>query len=256
MQTVFNVKGVYNENTGNYHALLKEISKEYYSPSGKLLIKNSEFGKNTGISGVGFNSYIKNSYDTEGNVTSVITGCINNNNTVNGFVTHYEYNKNRISKVQLNGSSIKNTEDGVNASYEFYPDGKLKSITYPNGILKSEYAYDGLSRLTSLVNYKGTQILSSYAYTYDKNGNILTVNEAVESETDTVNYTYDKLNRISTVSGTKGADSYYEYDERGNRKVNYEQIDFLSEEEIAFEYDELDNLTTVETDSDYVSYDY
>ncbi len=52
---------------------------------------------------------------------------------------------------------------------EYYDDGKLKSVTYPaltdGSVLKSEYVYDGLSRLTSLTNYKGTEILSSYAYT-------------------------------------------------------------------------------------------
>ena len=105
--------------------------------------------------------------------------------------------------------------DSVNAKYEFYPDGKLKSISYPplsdGSVLKSEYEYDGLSRLKTLTNKKGTTILSSYSYTYDKNGNILTTTETVENEQNTVSYTYDKLNRIATVSGTKGADSYYEY---------------------------------------------
>ena len=87
--------------------------------------------------------------------------------------------------------------------------------------------YDGLSRLTSLTNYKDTEILSSYAYTYDSNGNILTVNETVGTTQHKTAYTYDKLNRISSVSGSKGADSYYEYDARGNRKASFEQLDFL-----------------------------
>ena len=86
-------------------------------------------------------------------------------------------------------------------------------------MLKSEYKYDGLSRLTSLTNYKDTQALSSYSYTYDNNGNILTTTETVEQTQNSTSYSYDNLNRISKVSGTKSADSYYEYDERGNRKV-------------------------------------
>ena len=75
--------------------------------------------------------------------------------------------------------------------------------------------YDGLSHLTSLINYKDTQVLSSYFYTYDNNGNILTTTETVEQTQNSTSYSYDNLNRISKVSGTKGADSYYEYDERG-----------------------------------------
>ena len=85
-------------------------------------------------------------------------------------------------------------------------------------------------------------MLSSYAYTYDSNGNILTVNESVGEAQNSTTYTYDKLNRIASVAGTKGVDSYYEYDARGNRKANFEQVDFLSEEDAEFRYNEEDKL--------------
>lgn len=48
----------------------------------------------------------------------------------------------------------------------------------------------------------------------------------------------------------------FEYDRRGNRKVNYEQIDFLSEDESEFEYDELDRLTSAQVGADFTSFDY
>ena len=143
---------------------------------------------------------------------------------------------------------------------EYYDDGKLKSVTYPaltdGSVLKSEYVYDGLSRLTNLINYKGTEILSSYAYTYDSNGNILTTTETLGTEQNNVAYTYDKLNRIATVSGTKGADSYYEYDARGNRKANFEQIDFLSEENAVFTYDAEDKLYYAQVGNNTTYFEY
>lgn len=112
-------------------------------------------------------------------------------------------------------------------------------------------------RFATLTNTKGTTILSSYSYTYDENGNILTINETVEGISNNVSYGYDKLNRIASTSGTKGADSYYEYDYRGNRKVNFEQIDFLSEESAQFRYNEQDQMyyANVGDDAVYIEYD-
>ena len=95
--------------------------------------------------------------------------------------------------------------------------------------------------------------MSSYAYTYDSNGNILTVNESVGEAQNSTTYTYDKLNRIASVAGTKGVDSYYEYDARGNRKANFEQVDFLSEEDAEFRYNEEDKLYYSEVGEDSTS---
>ena len=61
---------------------------------------------------------------------------------------------------------------------------------------------------------------------YDSNGNIITTTESVGAAQNSAAYTYDKLNRISSVARTKGADSYYEYDARGNRKANFEQVNW------------------------------
>ena len=44
---------------------------------------------------------------------------------------------------------------------------------------------------------------------------ILSVAETVNGVTKNTAYTYDKLNRIASVIGDKGADSYYEYGYRG-----------------------------------------
>lgn len=67
------------------------------------------------------------------------------------------------------------------AQYSFYPDGKLKSVTFPalscGAVLKSEYTYDGLGRLLKLINTKGSSVVSSYEYDYDDNCNITDVFE-------------------------------------------------------------------------------
>jgi RHS repeat-associated protein len=244
---VYDIRGEYVETGGNYQVHLNEIGVYDYSPTGKLLGQKELYTQSTGANGVYFEPYMDYSYDTNGNILSAKSGlCDETIKVFFGFTANYEYDKNRLTKVQIDGNSARDTSDSVNVRYEYYADGKLKSVTYPaltdNSILKSEYIYDGLSRLTSLTNYKGTDILSSYTYTYDNNGNILTTNETVGTIQHNTAYTYDKLNRIASVAGTKGVDSYYEYDARGNRKANFEQIDFLSEEDAIFQYNEEDKL--------------
>ncbi|MBP3360063.1 MAG: RHS repeat protein, partial [Clostridia bacterium] len=258
---VFAISGVYDEDKGIYTANVNETAYYSYSQTGKLLSKINDYAYSTGISGISFMPCCRYSYDSEGNVISAVYGAADNaNQLILGATTFYEYSKNRISRVQIDGSSTRNTADSVNVQYEFYDDGKLKSVIFPTladgSTLKSEYVYDGLSRLTSLTNYKGTEILSCYTYTYDSNGNILTTNETVGTVQNSTAYTYDKLNRISTVSGTKGADSYYEYDARGNRKANFEQIDFLQEENAEFRYNAEDKLCYAEVGADttYIEY--
>ncbi len=244
---VFDLRAIYDEDNAGYGVYDNHTASYSYSQTGKLLSQINEYSYNTGVSGISFMPYIRYTYDANGNVLSAMHGCIDDvNETVWAATTYYEYDRNRPVKVQIDGENTKNSSDSANARYEYYSDGKLKSIIFPTltdgSVLKSEYTYNELSQLTTLTNYKGTDILSSYSYTYDSNGNILTTTETVNGVQNTTNYTYDKLNRIATVSGTKGADSYYEYDARGNRKANFEQIDFISEESAAFNYDELDKL--------------
>ena len=258
---VYDVRGTYNESTGNYSAYINEITQHSYTQTGNLMEQYGSYAVDTGIDGVYFNPYMYYQYDSTGNIISALHGIADNTNgTIWGATTHYEYDKNRLSKVQIDGAETRNTSNSANVTYEYYDDGKLKSVTYPTltdgTVIKSEYVYDGLSRLTSLTNYKGTEVLSSYLYTYDSNGNILTTTETVGATQNSVTYTYDKLNRIASVAGTKGADSYYEYDARGNRKANFEQIDFLSEESATFVYDAEDKLVQSQVGNDTTYFEY
>ena len=258
---VIDVRGTYDDSVGQYQAYINEITQYSYSPTGKLTEQYGRYAIDTGMDDVDFNPYVYYQYDSTGNIVSALHGIVDNvNETIWGATTHYEYDKNRLSKVQIDGEDTRNTADSVNVSYEYYDDGKLKSVTYPaltdGSTLKSEYVYDGLSRLTCITNYKGTEVLSSYAYTYDNNSNILTTTENVGTTQNSIAYTYDKLNRIASVAGTKGADSYYEYDARGNRKANFEQIDFLSEESAIFIYDAEDMLDRSQVGSDITYLEY
>lgn len=244
----------YNPETQKYSGSFSEVRDTSYSPTGKMLTDKSKYYYATGTENVFFQPQIGYTYDSMGNVTSATYSCIDDvNQRKYTLGAYWEYDKNRISRVQVTDGA-KDSSDNANASYEFYADGKLKSVTYPplsdGSVLKSVYTYDGLSRLKTLTNTKDATVLSEYSYEYDKNNNIVSVAETVVGVQKNTVFTYDKLNRIASVAGDKGADSYYEYDFRGNRKANFEQIDFLAEKSAAYQYDIYDDMTRATVDGD------
>ena len=167
---VFDLRGVYVEENDNYGVYDTQITLYSYSPTGKLLTHRTTYAYSTGISGKQFVPYIDYTYDSAGNMTSSYHGTLDADlQLIFGASTYYEYDRNRVVKVQVDGAAEKNEALSSNAQYEYYADGKLKSVIYPaltdNTVLKSEYVYDDASRLTSLTNYKGTDVLSGYSYT-------------------------------------------------------------------------------------------
>ncbi len=95
-------------------------------------------------------------------------------------------------------------------------------MTYPNGV-KATHAYDRADRLTRLTNLRGPATVSAYAYGYDKNGNRLSQVETNGGVSETTTYTYDGLDRLTTVtypvdaSFPGGRVVTYGYDSVGNR---------------------------------------
>jgi YD repeat-containing protein len=87
----------------------------------------------------------------------------------------------------------------------------------------SSYGYDLADRLTSLESLQGATVVSSYAYTYDANGNRLTQTETNGGAPETTTYTYDARDRLETVTyppdsiSATGRVVAYTYDEVGNR---------------------------------------
>ena len=131
-----------------------------------------------------------------------------------GIVTSYTYDgQNRLETVT--------TPEGV-MTYTYWPDDLLKTVTYPSGV-ESSYGYDLADRLTSLESRQGATVVSSYAYTYDANGNRLTQTETNGGAPETTTYTYDARDRLETVTYPPDAISAtgrlvtYTYDEVGNR---------------------------------------
>ncbi|WP_410514400.1 RHS repeat-associated core domain-containing protein [Paenibacillus sp. BR2-3] len=198
-------------------------------------------------------------YD-KANRTTRLTGT---QSGIGSFYINYQYSMQRLDKVQTNGSPTLNTTATVNATYEYFSTGQVKSITYPTladgSVLKTEYTYDSLNRLGTLQNKKGTEVLSSYTYLYDNNGNITTVTEALNNGAGkTTTYAYDKLNRLySIVRPDGGGTTTYAYDLQGNRQIVSDTSSIPSEyANTSYTYDLQNTLTGVTKDNSSTSISY
>jgi|GEM_PF-1189054 len=84
-----------------------------------------------------------------------------------------------------------------------------------NGV-RTEYSYDGASRVTTIVNRKSAgDVISSWTYGYDAAGN-RTKKIGPEGEET---YTYDRNSQLTAVRYADGTTESFEYDPAGNRSA-------------------------------------
>jgi RHS repeat-associated protein len=120
------------------------------------------------------------------------------------------------------------TRGSSSINYAYDRAGKLITLTYPNGN-QVHYAYDGVDRMTSVVDWTGRTTGYSYdgagrlvtcaypngvvgARTYDDADRPTHIGYAKGSEIATIDYTYNRVgNRLT--SGLNGAQDTYSYDE-------------------------------------------
>ena len=160
-------------------------------------------------------------YDAMGNLLSFTNP--------NGGVTTYTYDQNQNVTSETVG-------DYYHVEYTYNGANQVKTTKNSRG-QTATYEYDKAGRVTKQADEAGT-----ITYTYDANGNVLTVSEvpkASEKEqstedgedsensqssvsANTITRTYDALNRVKTYTDAKGNTIGYEYDEFGNlTKLTY-----------------------------------
>ncbi len=111
-------------------------------------------------------------------------------------------------------------------TYAYFPDGLLKTISYPNQI-RATFTYDEFARLESLAYTEGqSELVVSFAYQYDQNGN----RKRIEIRTpdpsspasgavrlQVYDYAYDAAQRLIEAIYPDGRVVTYVYDQVGNR---------------------------------------
>ena len=147
-------------------------------------------------------------YDAYGNVTRIEGLSVSEN---------YTYDEFGRLKSAKNGQG-----EGVTYSYDTL--SRVKDALYTNGI-KITYSYDSCGRVSEQVTAgPDGEILSSYTYTYGKNGELLTAMEAYTLDgvvvQTAVRYTYSKTGMLLSETHTQAENvltQTYSYDAAGNR---------------------------------------
>lgn len=139
----------------------------------------------------------------------------------NGHVFNYTYND--------SGDLL---SDGYSdCSYD--NKGRLVSVEKDGKAI--EYEYDALGRVTE-ISYDG----KSVSYSYDDNGNVLGITYPGNK---TVNYTYDALNRMTTVTDWNNATTTYNY--RDDGQLDYYQ--YQNKVRTTYGYDAAGRCTSITT---------
>ncbi len=141
--------------------------------------------------------------------------------TFEGFSRSYTYNKDGSMSTYTdpNGHTFNYTYnnsgellgDGITSFGYNNTTGRLETVTKDSKAIN--YSYDAFGR-TSAVTYDGKTV----SYTYDNNGNVLTMTYPGNK---TVTYTYDALNRMTSVKDWNNAITNYQY--RDDGQIDYYQ---------------------------------
>jgi RHS repeat-associated protein len=171
------------------NAANKSISYRYaYDGLNRLVSKSATNWQKT----------IRYSYDSNGNRSTMTDP--------DGGITRYTYDAdNRLTQLQ----------NPFGETFRFMYDGTGRITRQDNGNgTYTTFTYDNAGRLKELANHDaGGGIISRHAYTYDANGNRL----SMDSEEGTHSYSYDGDNRLLTVDYADGSTESFTYDATGNR---------------------------------------
>ena len=167
-----------------------------------------------------------------------------------GVRTRYEYDiLGRRSRIYNN--------DGLEVRYGYDALNRIRHIRYGNGV-ETAYTYDGDGNIRTLETKAGENVLLSFAYQYDGNGNrtaktgtqatlggITTGNNALD-----ISYAYDVRGQLLE-ERRNGASVCYAYDKAGNR---IRKTDVQGE--IRYLYNEKNQLIAEESPADRKQFSY
>lgn len=176
-------------------------------------------------------------YDANSNVTTL---------TYPGSLTvTYTYDaKDRLSSVTDWNSQT--------TTYTYLDDDRLNTIVYPNGIA-TEYEYDDAGRMEKLIHYKSGVPWIRYVFGLDQLGNHLSETEIDEPfgqptvSTENCTYTYNGVNRITSITGDMGTNIGFTFDDNGNT---------LTKGSTTYAWDEHDMLTNYTSATLNAQYQY
>jgi RHS repeat-associated protein len=197
-----------------------------YDPVSNLLKIKDANGHATGYAYDGTND-LSTVTDAAGNVTRYVYDA-NNNRTgftnAKGNTTLYGFDQvNRLNQITDALSLV--------ASYQCDAVGNVISVTDADG-KTNQFSFDPLNRLTNIAYADGTTV----AYSYDPDGNRLTLTDPH----GTTAYSYDALDRRTSVTNPGSKIVHYSYDAVGNRS----SLTYPDGKIVTYSYDRLNRLAS------------
>jgi RHS repeat-associated protein len=238
--------------TYQYDILNRKTNEDYTSPygSGSVIFTLDGNGNTTKIvetiSGETFTT--SQSFDDLDRLVS--------RTDVYGNVYNYEYdaNGNRKTFKDHQNALTNYTFDGLNRlkqlthagigtfNWNYNSAGLVDKIDYPNST-SINYLYDDANRIASIRNKKSGADITKHVYTYDLNGNRLTMRESNIHDNQLITYGYDKADRLTSVEYPNNERTVYQLDKVGNR--TQETITGATLNTKTYSYNTRDQLTGI-----------
>ncbi len=223
------------QQTGVTDALGRTISYTYDSLGNKIKQMNAT-GDVTTYAYIGGN-LISSATDALGGRTSASYDCMGRLESFtnpNGGKTSYQYDK--------NGRVIEEkTGDSYHITYSYNGAGNRVTVTNSRG-QTAKYDYDKAGRIIKQKDEAG-----EICYSYDANGNCLTISETVSENgmqsvsVNTITRTYDALNRVTSQTDADGNHIGYAYDIQGNLS----ELTYPNGQKLQYSYDKNGNVLSV-----------
>ena len=163
-----------------------------------------------------------------------------------------KYNRLSLSKWTMGDISLSNGYIYGDSSVAGQKNGLIYGVNL-NGAQKLGYGYDDLSRLQNRTVGTETPFVTEYTYLEGKDSNTTTtLVKTVKNGADTLEYTYDELGNITTVSKNGIVIEQYSYDE-----LNQLKSAVYGEDTYQYFYDNGGNLTEIKKNNEVIkSYSY
>ena len=134
-------------------------------------------------------------YDADGNVVNATTVC-NYYYTQNA--TAYKWTHSNFNHRVYDSAGRITSQTVPEGTFTYHYDARGNLAALSNSVLRVNYAYDSLNRLTGMVyrNASGAQV-AAFGYTLDDLGRAIQAVQTVGATTRVKNYSYDSLGRLA-----------------------------------------------------------
>jgi RHS repeat-associated protein len=174
--------------------------------------------------------FVKKYFDGLGRITKTEYG---------QYTERYTYNYLGKIEIRINPS-------GAAYTYEYDPVGRITKSVNPDGTF-TQWVYNDIQNTVSVYD----ENLSKTEYTYDWNGNLLSVKEYINQDYYVTGYEYDESKNVTKVTDAKGNTTVYKYGIFGLTRIVYPD----ATEEL-FTYDCIGNVIKKTTGSNPILYHY